>query len=63
MKKNNIFVVLGMLGIIVLISGCHTIGNSAKGLAEGVVKGAKQDYVDCKQAVQNADAWVKKNLW
>ncbi|TRZ94868.1 hypothetical protein D4R78_05465 [bacterium] len=63
MKKNNIFVILGVLNVIVLLYGCHTIGNSAKGAVEGAVKGAKQDSVDCKQAVQKADAWVKKNLW
>ncbi|MFA6217508.1 MAG: hypothetical protein WDL87_07675 [Candidatus Omnitrophota bacterium] len=59
MKKKGICVVLGVFYCLVLLSGCHTVCKSTKGAVAGAKEGAKEDW----KATQEADVWMKKNLW
>ena len=56
-KKAALLVLL--LPVMLMLSGCHTLYNSSKGAFEGAKEGAKKDW----DGVKNIDSWIKENLW
>jgi predicted small secreted protein len=53
--NKKMFVWPVLLLALILVAGCQTI----KGAGTGAAEGAKKDW----QALEKADAWMRKNLW
>ncbi|RJP27344.1 MAG: hypothetical protein C4533_07735 [Candidatus Omnitrophota bacterium] len=56
-KKASLLLLL--LPVMLMLSGCHTLFNSSKGAYEGAKEGAKKDW----EGLKKADNWLKENLW
>lgn len=64
-KKRSVLLWVLSLGIIFL-SGCETAKGAACGIGTtvaGTAEGAAKDTGSLWQAILNADAWMRKNLW
>jgi hypothetical protein len=59
LMAKKIILLFGLMIFVVSVSGCNTVYRASKGAAEGATSGAKQDWTDA----QNANTWMKKNLW
>jgi uncharacterized protein YceK len=58
MSKKTVLL-FGLVIFVISASGCNTVYRGTVGAAQGVKSGAKQDWSDA----QNANSWMKKNLW
>lgn len=59
-------VVLCLVGIFLLLSGCETAKGTAHGVGttiDGTVRGAAKDTKNLAGAIMALDGWIKENLW